>query len=170
MVQGKIRFGLPGRPMFDALDPRAFLKPTPLWRLRLTRQHGVIQARNKMMPSRTIRLLLFTLLPIALVADVSGTWTGTVAADRPGGDVQPAFLILTEKNGRLTGTAGPSENDQRAIENGRVEGDRIRFEMTVAQQTMSFDLRMTQNRLSGSVSGADPSGGTEHFTLRAERR
>ena len=32
-VDGKIQFGLPGRPIFDALDPQAFLKPTLLWRL-----------------------------------------------------------------------------------------------------------------------------------------
>jgi hypothetical protein len=32
-VDGKIRFGLPGQPIFDALDPNAFLKPTLLWRL-----------------------------------------------------------------------------------------------------------------------------------------
>jgi hypothetical protein len=32
-VDGKIRFGLPGRPIFAALDPKAFLKPTLLWRL-----------------------------------------------------------------------------------------------------------------------------------------
>lgn len=32
-VDGKIRFGLPGKPIFDALDPAAFLKPTLLWRL-----------------------------------------------------------------------------------------------------------------------------------------
>jgi hypothetical protein len=33
-VEGKVRFGLPGRPIFDALDPKAFLKPTLLWRLQ----------------------------------------------------------------------------------------------------------------------------------------
>ena len=32
-VDGKIKFGLPGRPVFDSLDPKAFLKPTLLWRL-----------------------------------------------------------------------------------------------------------------------------------------
>jgi hypothetical protein len=32
-VDGKVKFGLPGRPIFDALDPKAFLKPTLLWRL-----------------------------------------------------------------------------------------------------------------------------------------
>ncbi len=32
-VEGKIQFGLPGKPVFDALDPKAFLKPTLLWRL-----------------------------------------------------------------------------------------------------------------------------------------
>ncbi len=32
-VGGKIQFGLPGKPIFDALDPKAFLKPTLLWKL-----------------------------------------------------------------------------------------------------------------------------------------
>ena len=32
-VDGKIQFGLPGKPIFDALDPKAFLKPTLLWGL-----------------------------------------------------------------------------------------------------------------------------------------
>ena len=32
-VDGRIQFGLPGRPLFEALDPQAFLKPTLLWRL-----------------------------------------------------------------------------------------------------------------------------------------
>ena len=32
-VDGKIQFGLPGKPIFDALDPKAFLKPTLLWQL-----------------------------------------------------------------------------------------------------------------------------------------
>ncbi len=32
-VDGKIVFGLPGKPVFEALDPKAFLKPTLLWRL-----------------------------------------------------------------------------------------------------------------------------------------
>jgi hypothetical protein len=32
-VDGKIKFGLPGQPIFDSLDPKAFLKPTLLWRL-----------------------------------------------------------------------------------------------------------------------------------------
>jgi hypothetical protein len=32
-VDGKIQFGLPGKPIFESLDPKAFLKPTLLWRL-----------------------------------------------------------------------------------------------------------------------------------------
>lgn len=33
-VDGKVMFGLPGRALFETLDPKAFLKPTLLWRLR----------------------------------------------------------------------------------------------------------------------------------------
>ncbi|MGO9129904.1 MAG: DUF4139 domain-containing protein [Bryobacteraceae bacterium] len=42
-VAGKIMFGLPGKPIFDALDPKGFLKPTLLWRL-WTDQPGAHQA------------------------------------------------------------------------------------------------------------------------------
>jgi hypothetical protein len=33
-VEGRVTFGLPGKPFFDGLDPKAFLKPTLLWRLQ----------------------------------------------------------------------------------------------------------------------------------------
>ena len=32
-MDGKVQFGLPGKPIFEALDPKAFLKPTLLWKL-----------------------------------------------------------------------------------------------------------------------------------------
>jgi hypothetical protein len=38
-VGGKIQFGLPGQPIFDSLDPAAFLKPTLLWKL-MAREAG----------------------------------------------------------------------------------------------------------------------------------
>lgn len=121
-------------------------------------------------PSIARLLLIAFSLPAMLVADVSGKWTGTVVNERHEQDVQPACLILAERNGRLTGTAGPSENDQRAIENGRVDGGRVRFEMTVGPQTMSFDLRVSGNSMSGSITGIDASGRTERLSLRAQRR
>lgn len=36
-VDGKIQFGLPGNPLFNALEPGAFLKPTLLWQLESDR-------------------------------------------------------------------------------------------------------------------------------------
>lgn len=36
-IDGKVHFGLPGRPIFDSLDPASFLKPTLLWRLAADR-------------------------------------------------------------------------------------------------------------------------------------
>ena len=36
-VDGKVQFGLPGTPVFPALDPASFLKPTLLWRLMADR-------------------------------------------------------------------------------------------------------------------------------------
>ncbi|MDP9127926.1 MAG: DUF4139 domain-containing protein [Pseudomonadota bacterium] len=37
-VDGKVLFGLPGKPVFDSIDPKNFLKPTLLWKLESATQ------------------------------------------------------------------------------------------------------------------------------------
>ncbi len=76
----------------------------------------------------------------AMASDVAGKWSGTFKAS--GGDHGiPQIVILKLDGNKLTGSAGPDAEEQYPIENGRIEGDRVRFELTSGEWRFSYDLR-----------------------------
>ena len=97
-------------------------------------------------------LIAFLLSAFCLLAgDVSGKWSGTM---KPNGEENagPAFLVLKQEGAELKGSAGPNESQQHPIESGKVEGDRIRFEIKVGEKgTISFDLKLDGDQISGDL-------------------
>jgi hypothetical protein len=83
-----------------------------------------------------------------LLADVSGKWTGGMQDD-PG---KPVFLVFKQDGATLTGSGGPNEGEQLAMRNGKVEGDRVTFEVAVGDKgVISFDLAVSGDELKGEV-------------------
>lgn len=77
----------------------------------------------------------------ALAGDVTGTWTGTFKAS--GGDhTVPQVVILKQDGNKLTGSAGPEVRERYPIENGKVDGDHVTFELTSGEWRFSYDLRL----------------------------
>jgi hypothetical protein len=77
---------------------------------------------------------------VALAGGVAGTWSGTFKVS--GGDhTVPQIIILKQDGNQLTGSAGPDEGEQYPIENGQVEGDLVRFELTSGEWRFSYDLK-----------------------------
>src|SRR5580698_5527523 len=76
--------------------------------------------------------VLLALAPVAAHAatDVSGTWTGSIAAPGGGGgggDFQISFTFKVD-GGKLTGTvqaAQGGQGDPIAISDGKVDGDKV---------------------------------------------
>ena len=102
--------------------------------------------------------LLFTVSALsafqAKPVDLTGTWTGTFTPEgqEPGG----AHLALKQKGAELTGTAGPSAQQQTAIANGKVTTVKgvtaATFETTMDNGLlMKFDVKLTDGRLKGAV-------------------
>jgi hypothetical protein len=81
-------------------------------------------------------IVLVVLLVVGAVGvDVTGTWSGTFKVS--GGDHStPQIIILKQDGNKLTGSAG-----QYPIENGKVEGDRVRFELTSGEWRFGYDLK-----------------------------
>ncbi len=71
-------------------------------------------------------LAAFALAAIALAADATGKWSGSFSM-AGGGESRTAYAILKQAGTTLTGTAGPSSDEQWPIENGKVEGNKITF-------------------------------------------
>jgi len=88
------------------------------------------------------RAIAFVLLcsAAALAGDVSGTWTGAFKVN--GGDhTVPQVIILKQTGNKLTGSGGPNTEEQYPIENGKVDGDHVTFELTSGEWRFSYDLK-----------------------------
>jgi hypothetical protein len=86
--------------------------------------------------------------------DLTGTWTGTLTPG--GGSGGPAHIELKQKGADLTGTCGPTPDQQTAITNGKVTTDKgvtsVTFEASPGSgAVMKFDLKVVEGRLKGNV-------------------
>ena len=79
--------------------------------------------------------LLFALtlfvLPSMAAEDFTGKWSGQFTGVAPDGNqmTEPILLNLVHKGAELTGTAGPSAERQWKILKGKVDGDKVSFEV-----------------------------------------
>ena len=76
----------------------------------------------------------------AFAADVDGKWNGSLAT--PNGDVNIAFEFKADGTTLTGSTTGP-DGATLQIKNGRIDGDKIAFVVTVSFGDMSFDINYT---------------------------
>jgi len=85
----------------------------------------------------------FSLLLVAAparAADVDGKWTGSL--DTPMGAVMVGFNFKAD-GAMLSGTTTGPDGSEIAIKNGKVEGDKISFLVSIDFGGMSLDLNYT---------------------------
>lgn len=100
--------------------------------------------------------ILFSVLfsAAALCAiNVTGKWSGTLQMEGQG-DSKPAYLVLKQDGNKLSGSAGPSESEQHSFEGGKVEGNKLTFDVPLGGQGegfMHFDLQVQGDQMTGHV-------------------
>lgn len=102
---------------------------------------------------RTIALVLLLALT-AMAGEVAGKWSGSFRADGADHDV-PQLFILKQEGNKLTGSGGPDQSEY-PIENGKVDGDRVRFELTTGEWKFAYDLRATGTKMVGALELKSP--------------
>ena len=98
--------------------------------------------------------LILTLSALSLLgADAAGKWTGTVTIQTPEGPkVDDAYVVLKQDGAALTGTAGKDESEQREIQNGKIEGDTVSFELpTSGGGPFKVRMKVEGDSLAGDV-------------------
>ncbi len=106
---------------------------------------------------------------LACAADVSGKWAGKTRMSISGHvEEDTMFLTLKQEGARVTGTAGPVREQQTPIRNGKLEDDRLTFELPVPSGVFVFDVRLAGDRLKGSLI-ANAQGQEFHATIEAAR-
>ncbi len=91
---------------------------------------------KRLVPFVAFALALFA-FPAIAAEDFSGKWSGTFSGIGPDGTQQTEsiLMVLVHKGAELTGTAGPFADNQRKIEKGKVDGDKLSFTVTRSRQT-----------------------------------
>src|SRR5271170_6611574 len=88
---------------------------------------------------------LFALTTVmALAADITGTWKGEANPNGKGG---PPTFTFKQSGETLTGTT-TGRGGETAISNGKVDGDKISFEVTREMNGQSMT-----SKYSGTISG-----------------
>jgi len=104
-------------------------------------------------------ILAIILCHLALWADVTGNWSGTVKMKRDGADQSDAaHLILKQEGSTVTGSIGVHSGDMRPIENGKIQGDQITFEVATNNGSYKVALKLQEggDTLTGDVRGDGP--------------
>jgi hypothetical protein len=99
-------------------------------------------------------LVLAALAGVALAdVDVTGKWSGSFNATNPNGETKEstALLVLKQSGTDITGTVGPSEEEQFAIQKGKIDGDKLTLEVDHDGHTMTFNLVLVADRITGEA-------------------
>jgi hypothetical protein len=98
-------------------------------------------------------VLIFAMFAVAAHAiDVSGDWTGKTKLTVNGKvEEDTVYLSLKQIVNIVTGTAGPTLEQQNPIRNGKVEGNRVILEVPVPNGSFKFDLYLEDEHLKGDV-------------------
>lgn len=108
-----------------------------------------------------LRLLSCVLFVVTLsAADLAGKWEGTAEFKRsdgtPGG--MSVVLNLKQSGQEVTGTVGPNADEQVPISKGKIDGQRLTFEVNADDRVFKLELTLTGDKLEGQAKGEDNSG------------
>ena len=105
---------------------------------------------------RILFCFLISLLTLS-AAELSGKWTGMVQIKTPDGEnmMVPLIAELQQKGQELSGTIGRSADEKKAIENGKVEGTKLSFQVSTSDSAnpFKFELAATEAGLEGQMTG-----------------
>ncbi len=110
---------------------------------------------------RKTLLALFVFATSALAADFNGNWSGDGLAN---GESHPLYFVIKQDGATLTGSGGPNATEQHPLQNGKVDGDKISFDVPLGEKgSLHFDLSADGDGLKGTVElrrTDDPVSGT----------
>ena len=104
-----------------------------------------------------ILLCLFVLAALASATvadvDVTGKWSGSFHMTGPNGETKEtgALFMLKQSGSEISGTVGPTEDEQFPIQKGKIEGDKITLEADHEGHTLKIDLVLAADRITGEA-------------------
>ncbi|HYK87702.1 MAG TPA: hypothetical protein VE398_02960 [Acidobacteriota bacterium] len=109
---------------------------------------------------KVLGCVLLTSVVVLGAGKLSGKWSGSFDISSSDGESHPdsAFMVLKENGGTVEGTAGPNADEQMEIRNGKLDGDKLTFEVVKEGGTIKFDLVFEGDSIKGTAEGQRPDG------------
>jgi hypothetical protein len=104
------------------------------------------------------------------VSNVTGKWSGTLQMDGQK-EAKPAYSIFNQDGNKLSGSVGPDESEQDSFEGGKVEGDKLTFDVPQGDNgegTLHVEMRVQGDQMTGRArwSGPPPHTGSGTISLK----
>jgi hypothetical protein len=117
-------------------------------------------------------LVALASLPAAADVNISGNWSGTFTATSSDGETKDstALLILKQEGNKITGTAGPNQDERYDIVKGTIEGNKIVLELSEEGHAIHFDLTVAEDHITGEANATTPDGRKLHAKLDVKRQ
>jgi hypothetical protein len=104
-------------------------------------------------------LLVAMLSAVALgTPNVTGKWSGTLQMDGQN-DAKPAYSIFHQDGNKLWGSVGPDESEQDSFEGGKVDGDRLTFDVpqgSNGEGSIHVEMQVTEDQMKGRATWSGP--------------
>lgn len=117
-------------------------------------------------------LLLGAMLSAAPLStpDVTGKWSGTLQMDGQNAP-KPAYSIFHQDGNKLSGSVGPDESEQDEFEGGKVEGDKLTFDVPQGpngEGSLRVEMQVKGDQMTGRAtwSGPPPHTGSGEISLK----
>src|SRR4051794_35170256 len=116
---------------------------------------------------RKILLALVVFATSALAADLTGNWSGEGVSN---GESHPLYFVIKQTGKTLSGSGGPNAAEQHPFQGGRVDGEKIIFDVVPGGKgVIHFELMPDGNILKGTVE-LRRGDGIESGTVTLRRR
>ena len=120
------------------------------------------------------KLLLCALLSAFALhaAELSGKWSGSFDITNEQGETKAdtAYVDLKESGGSVTGTAGPNSEKQWPLRKGKLDGQKLTFEVEMEDGgVLVFELTFDGTSIQGSCTGTGNGGEKMSAKLNLKR-
>ncbi len=97
-------------------------------------------------------VLLGLLLSIttAGASNVTGKWSGTMQLEGQT-RFEPVYMVPKQEGNKLAGSGGPNENEQNPFEGGKVEGNKLMFDIPLGESSMHFEMESQEDQITGEM-------------------
>ncbi|BDC52823.1 hypothetical protein F183_A51380 [Bryobacterales bacterium F-183] len=106
-----------------------------------------------------------------LAGDLTGVWVGTLTHNTPEGPrPSPAYAILKQNGTELTGSGGPTEDEQYTIRKAVMSGDKLTFEVDNDNGPLKFTVTAKGDTIEGDLVQERSDGSTRTAKVALKRK